>query len=215
MIDYDAKPSVAGAESWENEIEIALSGSARTINTNGLPDHTPPAATPAPQGSAAYSYDPNPNVIDVQELVLNIPAEPKMAVEPSCLAFGPIAVALSGAVIFNALDAEVRDAVANEVFDACEGHPARGGVYHYHHYSPCWDQGAGNEHSPLVGYALDGFSMYGPRDADGTFIGNDELDECHGHAGPVPDGGTAGNAYHYHATEAFPYTLGCYRGQLP
>jgi hypothetical protein len=214
VIDYDAKPSVAGVESWENEIEIALGDSARTISTNGLPDHIT-GSYPAAQGSEAFSYDPNPNVIDVQQLVLNIPAEPKIAVEPSCLSFGPIAIALSGAVIFNALDADVRDAVANEVFDVCEGHPARGGVYHYHHYSPCWDQGAENEHSPLVGYGLDGFGMYGPRDADGTLIPNDELDECHGHTGPVPDGGPGGdNAYHYHATEAFPYTLGCYRGEL-
>ena len=211
VIDFDAKPVVEGDIRVESEFEVTSDADALTINTNGIPDHFI-GGYPAPQGSEAFTYDPNPNAISVQDLVFVIPAEPIVAGEPGCLPFGPIAVALSGAVIFNALDAEVRDAVANEVFDTCEGHPAQGGIYHYHHYSPCWDQGEEGGHSPLVAYALDGFGIYGPRDVGGALIANDELDECHGHTGSGP---TGADVYHYHATEAFPYTLGCYRGVLP
>lgn len=35
--------------------------------------------------------------------------------------------------------------------------------------------------------------------------GSQFLDRCNGHYGPAGD-------YHYHATETFPYVLGCYRG---
>ena len=213
VIDFDAKPVVEGAVTWDGELDVSEGAAERTISSNGLPDH-PTGDFPAVSTSEAYEYDRNPNAISVQDLIFAIPVEPIVAGEPGCLQMGPIAIALTGAVVFNALDAETRDAVANEVFDDCQGHPAQGGIYHYHHYSPCFDRGAADQHSPLVAYALDGFGIYGPHDADGALIMNAELDECHGHAGPVPsDGGSAVDAYHYHATEEFPYTLGCYRGE--
>ena len=42
---------------------------------------------------------------------------------------------LTGNVFFNALDAVGRDAVAHEIQDACEGHPERSSLYHYHNLS--------------------------------------------------------------------------------
>ncbi len=66
-------------------------------------------------------------------------------------------------------------------------------------------------HSPLVGYALDGFGIYGPRGGGGggVIVTNADLDECHGHdePAPLPDGGSA-TRYHYHLNEEFPYALG-------
>lgn len=214
LIDFDAKPVVEGSITWESEFDVSEDAGVRTITSNGLPGHAT-GEYPIDPASEAYAYDANPNAISVQDLVYAIPGEPVVAGEATCLPMGPIAVALTSAVIFNALDADIRDAVANEVFDECEGHPAPGGLYHYHHYSPCFDEGAADQHSPLVGYALDGFGIYGPRDEGGALIDNDELDECHGHVGPVPtDDGETVEVYHYHATEAFPYTLGCFRGEV-
>lgn len=209
VIDLETKPVVEGEVTWESELEIIVDADERSIMTNGLPDHET-GDYPVEQDTEAFTYDPNPNGISAQDLVISVPADPVAAAEPSCLSLGPIGIALTGAVIFNALDAEVRDAVANELFDACQGHPAAGGIYHYHHHSPCFDQGASDEHSPLVGYALDGFGIYGPHDEGGALITNAELDECHGHVGPALD--SVVEVYHYHTTEAFPYTLGCYRG---
>jgi len=52
---------------------------------------------------------------------------------------GAIGVLLTGAVFFNGLDAEGRDAVAHEIQDACHGHThtvpwdgALTDIYHYH-----------------------------------------------------------------------------------
>jgi hypothetical protein len=144
--------------------------------------------------------------------VYGVPVAPQRAARPSCVPAGPIGVALTGAVFFGALNPERQDAVAVEIFDRCEGHPDRWGQYHYHHDSPCFDQGRPDQHSPLVGIAFDGFGIYGPRDVDGRPVTNEALDECHGHAGPAPDAGGVTTVYHYHITEEFPYILGCFTG---
>ena len=48
-------------------------------------------------------------------------------------------VAISGAMIFNALAAENLDAVENEwvTLDECISHPTPTAEYHYHMWSPC------------------------------------------------------------------------------
>jgi hypothetical protein len=63
---------------------------------------------------------------------------------------------LSGAAIYNALDAAGDDAVANEIQDRCNGYPQMMGQYHYHNLSPCLADasGARGSHSDLVGYAV-------------------------------------------------------------
>jgi hypothetical protein len=208
VIDLAAKPTVDGAVGWPSAFDVSLADGTRTLDGNGLPDH-PTGAFPIQPGDNAYAYDPNPNRIAAQDLLETLPPNPEVG-DPECLGMGAIGVALSGAVFYNALDAEHRDAVANEIFDDCEGHPQQQGQYHYHHGSPCFDLGASDEHSPLIGYALDGFGMYGPRGQGGAYVTNDELDVCHGHTGPTPD--DPGGVYHYHVNEDFPYTLGCYRG---
>jgi hypothetical protein len=103
-----------------------------------------------------------------------------------------------------------RDAVAWESQDHCEGHPNVAG-YHYHSVSPCIaDEGAG--HSDLVGFALDGYPIYGHRGEGGQALTNDDLDECHGHTHEVELDGELVETYHYHATWEFPYVVGCFHG---
>eukprot|EP00800_Vazella_pourtalesii_P010690 TRINITY_DN2609_c0_g1_i2.p1 TRINITY_DN2609_c0_g1~~TRINITY_DN2609_c0_g1_i2.p1 ORF type:complete len:362 (+),score=37.54 TRINITY_DN2609_c0_g1_i2:130-1215(+) len=60
-------------------------------------------------------------------------------------------------------------------------------------------------HSPKVGYAFDGFPVYGPN-TDGGVLPSD-LDICNGRNHP-----TLG--YIYHTTSSAPYTFGCYAGQI-
>ena len=60
-------------------------------------------------------------------------------------------------------------------------------------------------HSPKLGYAFDGFPVYGPY-TDGGVVPTD-LDICNGRTHP-----TLG--YLYHTTQAAPYTFGCYAGQV-
>jgi hypothetical protein len=124
---------------------------------------------------------------------------------------GEVGIMLSGVVIFNAFDAGGRDAVAHEVQDACDGHPQVSGFYHYHTLSDCLgDTSSG--HSALMGYAFDGFGIYGYHGEDGSGLTNADLDECHGHTHLLAWDGRLVETYHYHATHEFPYVIGCFRG---
>lgn len=209
-IDFLQKPQVEGSVLWDSEQTITGT-TERTIEGNGLPNHQT-GEYPVGASSDAYQYDRNPNSISELQYEYGLPMNPTAATTPICLPMGTIGIALSGAAIYNPLDADHRDAVANEIFDECEGHPQQAGQYHYHHNSPCFDVGEATEHSPLIGYALDGFGIYGPRDNNGTTITNAELDECHGHTGTTPNNPNE-EVYHYHANEEFPYFLGCFKGE--
>ena len=68
----------------------------------------------------------------------------------------------------------------------CGGHispPGDGLQYHYHKAADCEHIQEPGEHGPLIGYAADGFGIYG----FGDYWGMPVLDECHGHFGVVPD----------------------------
>jgi hypothetical protein len=125
---------------------------------------------------------------------------------------GMIGVATSGVAIFNGLDASGRDAVAHEIQDHCQGHPQEAGEYHYHSLSSCLNAGPSGQQSNLIGYALDGFGIYGSYDENGKLMHSADLDECHGRTSPVIWDGQVVTMYHYVATPDYPYTVGCYRG---
>ena len=119
--------------------------------------------------------------------------------------------------ILNRKDPEDIDMVtyitAHEIGHQWWGHPYAT-QYHYHGYSwKCFpNQGVTYQHSPLFGYAMDGFGVYGPRGDGGILLKNADLDECHGHFGRIKWDGQFRNMYHYHVNNEFPYGPGCYRG---
>jgi hypothetical protein len=208
------KPSLAGNVVWKGGgSEVSVSGNKRRISGNALPDHGT-GAFPIQRNDPLYKYDRNPNAISGRSFAYNLPAVPVMAAQPTCLPMGPIGVALSGAMIYNALDAVGLDAAAHEIQDTCSGHPQGRGQYHYHSASDCMTEGAktSDGHSGLVGYALDGFGIYGKTGAGGKHLSNSDLDACHGHTETVAWDGKAVRMYHYHLTDEYPYTLGCFAG---
>src|SRR5436190_2130412 len=148
----------------------------------------------------------------LQSISFTLPQNPTEAAQPSC-AGGIVGIMLTGIPLFSGFDAEGRDAVAHEVQDNCDGHPERTGQYHYHDLGPCIEKyEASTTHSDLVGYAFDGFGIYGFRGEDGQLLTNDDLDECHGHTHEIEWDGVKVVMYHYHATTEFPYVVGCFRG---
>lgn len=210
----DLKPVVDGDVRWSGGgVQVSLEGQTRRITSRGLPDHAT-GTYPIRRSDDAYQYDRNPNSIRGQRVSLALPASPEIAARPSCTPMGMIGVALSGAAIYNALDGPGRDAVAHEIQDRCNGHPQRSGQYHYHGPSDCMiEAGAGpNGHSGLVGYALDGFGIYGLKGEGGAVVHNADLDACHGHVGAVFWDGGIRQIYHYHLTDEYPYTIGCFKG---
>jgi hypothetical protein len=211
--DLTLKPTVEGDVAWPTATVTFATGNGRvTVRGNGLPKGAHTGTYPVSPGSEAYSYDRNPNRITAQAVSWTLP-RPVAAARPSCLSGGPIGVALNGVAIFDALDAENRDAVAYEILDRCQGHPERNGRYHYHSIPPCLTNGEkAKQHSGVVGYALDGFPITGRRGNGGTLLSNADLDACHGHTGTIVLNGKRVRSYHYHATLEYPYTLGCFHG---
>lgn len=210
------KPAVQGSVAWPNaSFTISLEDGKRVIRANGLPRHTT-GIFPVQPSDPAYRFDPNPHAIRAQQLVLSLPANPSAAAAPGCLPMGIIGFALTGVAIFDAVDAGGRDAVAHEVQDRCNAHPQQEGQYHYHGPSPCMadPDGAAGRHSDLVGFALDGYGIYGEHGEDGKLLHDSDLDACHGHTHAVMWNGSMQVIYHYHLTPEYPYTLGCFHGAV-
>ena len=209
--DSTLKITVPGTRSWDSQISIQRDGDRRVITTNGVPDH-PTGIFPIPTDSDAYYYDTNPNPIQASEATYELPAEPQLA-EPSCV-FGTVAIMTNGVGFFPGLSLAQTDATAWELLDDCGGQTASPSYYHYHTVPPCLpDPGTG--HSNLLGYALDGFGLYGPRGEDGGQLSNVDLGDCHGHTHEIDWDGTPSDMFHYHLTIEFPYTISCYRGMAP
>ncbi len=210
--DYTSKPTVDGSVNWPDAwLDVSRSGAYRTIEGDGLPTH-PTGIFPIATSDDAYRYDRNPNSISPHSLDVTIPANPTKAAHASCVPMGEIGVLDSGAALFNALDAGGNDAAAHEIQDSCDGHPNAPGQYHYHDLPSCIDTGKKTRHSKRIGWALDGFPIYGPRGKHGTYMTNSKLDACHGHTHKIRINGKRVRMYHYHATQQYPYTISCYRG---
>jgi len=85
--------------------------------------------------------------------------------------------------------------------------------YHYHNDNSCDYDHTLPGHSPIIGFALDGYGIYGLYEDHPTKP--DDLDVCNGHTGKVPANSTYGvplgsSVYHYHVTSWAPYTIGCF-----
>lgn len=213
---YTEKVHVSGNVSWPNaQFTVTLSGNQRIISTNDLPIGHDTGIFPIQPSDPAYAYDKNPNSILPQNISATVPADPTVAATPSCLPMGPIGVLADGVVLFNALDADDRDAVVHEILDAaCDGHPQSKGIYHHHDIPSClMSKAGGADTSTLIGYAFDGFGIYIEKDVYGNLLTNANLDECHGRTSKVMWDGKPTVMYHYDATLEYPYTVGCFKGK--
>lgn len=211
--NYTTKAVVDGNNPWpQATFSNQLSGSNRTVTGNGLPTSHGTGNFPIQPSDDAYQFDRNPNSVGAQNLRIQLPGSPQKAASAGCMR-GEVGIALNGVPIFNAFDAANRDGVAWEVQDSCQGHPQNTRQYHYHNISSCLTQGESKKkHSSQVGFAFDGFGIFGTRGEDGIVLSNKDLDACHGHTHKVSFNGKKQKIYHYHATREFPYTVSCFRG---
>jgi hypothetical protein len=208
--DLTKKPSVQGAMTWPAAAYgESVSGSVRTLVTNGLPVTTVTGLFPIAPSDPVYRYDTNPNAITQVALGYVLPVSP-LPDAPTCIPMGPIGLLRNGVPIFAPVDEEGRDAVAWEVQDTCQGHPQQQGEYHYHDVSACLREAARGT-STVVGWAADGFPIVVERDASGSLPTNADLDECHGREATYVLDGNVVSGYHYSATLDFPYAIGCFR----
>eukprot|EP01084_Bolivina_argentea_P295679 509127_1 len=201
-------------------------------------------------GCPNHRNDPiNPNPAIFQNKDVTIPAFPCISNleggwDVTCIG-GSVGIFLNGVSVFSQYAATYcgDDAVQIEgdTFDNCGGHATRNGDYHYHIAPGClldqlFDAKTPdvNGHSPQIGWAYDGFPIYGPHDLMGKVIHpctdtnadiSDCLDECNGH----DQHNIHGFLYHYHILgpvgdlsttpvnplprpRRAPYTIGCLKG---
>jgi hypothetical protein len=203
--DVNKKIAVSGDEVWGSKIDATDKDGKRIITTNDLPNHVT-GIFPVKSSDPAYAYDSNPNSIKGQDLTYSLSLKPVYGT-PHCMG-GEVGVMLTGVALFNAFDAGGRDAGAWEVQDSCNGHPQAQGEYHYHSLSSCILDTSVNT---VIGFALDGFPITGPKLGKENILTTSDLDDCHGIVGQVEFDNKKFVSYHYVMTQDFPYSASCFR----
>ena len=152
----------------------------------------------------------NPNRIAQQGYEFRIPLYPAINPDgPADTFLGPIGVSINGVPFFNEYESPT-ETLTNQViqsFDPGNGHPAPQGRYHYH-FPP--ESLITVTEDNFLGFAGDGFPVYGPKNPDGNNAQN--LDDYHGEFGPTPD--FPDSIYHYHTNFTSPYIIGAFAGTL-
>ncbi|MEO8446862.1 MAG: YHYH protein, partial [bacterium] len=172
---YSWKQNITGATGYNgipaDVQQVFYSANFSYIKATGIPSYT---IGPWPM---------NPNVASNQNWTFKIQRAPVADPTPSTAGNGPIGVLINGVAIFNSGDAmsynnqniwhRVAQYFEAVSFDTSGGHPAPGGVYHYHINMKKLYTPNASQHSPLLGYMLDGFPLYGPygyANANGTGV---------------------------------------------
>lgn len=240
--------NTSGFDNHVCDVSYVIEDGNITISTNGLPNHdfhSGPGCCASQQDSAwVIPLEPTNDSM----------CNPSVSSDGCTMApdRGAIAFAVNGVAIYGPEDGPGGDAVAGhegayeedrqEIWlGLCLGHSGPGGEYHYHadgnciHWHPEGEQTWLNysiessrtvtEHSPIIGFALDGYSIYGfvgwdedeevsemtssyrLKDGETGYNGIDDyeyvaelgdLDSCNGHYAATPD--WPEGIYHYHST---------------
>ena len=231
--DYcnDNDPDVCDADGYNFAMTTDTVAGTRSFTGNGLPS-TKMGTFPVQSGTAAYPYynalpgsldDPTytADLIGIKPYEINstLPLNPSLSGYHAISSL-IVGITLTGAVwhIEYANDASENWVSPIQALptDQCFGHPYNE-QYHLHGYSwKCFPNQGTSGQSPVVGFALDGFPITGPRAADGHMMTNAELDQCHGTTSEITMPGNEGKkvTYHYVLNREYPYSVGCFRGTV-
>jgi hypothetical protein len=207
----------AGSGYAKAKVSAECSGSNLVVTSNGMPSYAYVAKTP--------------NGLKTQSWKWTVPAAPKKASKVTSIAtrLGTIGFTVTGIPIYGPMEGPVPanmafgDPVYNGILDSCKGHT--GYMADYHDHAILATASCGFAQSKIVGYAIDGFPIYGasssiksgyvktgnPKTNSWTAYtykassSKNVLDKCNGRT-------EADGSYAYHATSTFPYTIGCFKG---
>ncbi|MFZ4545337.1 MAG: YHYH protein [Saprospiraceae bacterium] len=159
-----------------NVQQVQYSSKNVYISTNGIADWIP----------IGYDWPNNPWSPKAQNFVFKLTLNPtKKTGTKIATPYGHIGLWTNGVSIYNPKDAKSwRDSnvwfqnayyfehVSFQTFDPCFGHPNGRFEYHLHVNPFClYDSKDSSKHSPIIGYAFDGFPIYGAygySNADGS-----------------------------------------------
>tara|TARA_R110002153_G_scaffold99102_5_gene234409 strand:- start:30684 stop:32954 length:2271 start_codon:yes stop_codon:yes gene_type:complete len=92
--------------------------------------------------------------------------------------------------------------------DNCGGHSGRGDDYHYHVSPTCMiDTMKNQKDAAIIGWAYDGYPLYGDKNPDGSEIAKGDLDVCNGQADDT-------FGYRYQTSATPPYIIQCLVGEV-
>jgi len=229
-------------DKWKCQVDLSIKNGNLLIKSTGIPNHDFESGLGCCAEEGDYTWI--------------IPSRPAIADELTWAPDrGPIAITVTGVAIFGPEEGPGGDAVALhfEYFEedrqpiqigVCGGHSA-GSFFHYHFDANCihWHEENPNIsmtewkdydrdkldskiHSPILGFAFDGFPIYGPfgwnydkdvveikssyrlKEGEDGYNGIDsweyieglgDLDECNGRFSPTPE--VPEGIYHYHSTQ--------------
>jgi hypothetical protein len=157
--------AISPAYGYTGRVSIVLQGPFRVIRANGIPDH--------PTG--AFPNEGNPNTISEQNYEYRIPKDPQKTGFSTPLGMDPFGVAING-IPFDPGAAEWwhNDPQSGWQYEAMylgarlgldqnNAHVQPNGAYHYHGIPTGLVQKLQAHGKPvLIGYAADGFPIYGP-----------------------------------------------------
>ena len=216
---------------FDESVDIYVDGDEIIISADGVPSHLSPyfPETYNDSQNGLYFFEDlnsdgindwfispsgqmnvNPNRISEQDYNFRIPLHPEINPNgPTDTFLGAIGVSLNGVPLYNEYEGPVAQLDPQTIlsFDLAQGHPAPGGLYHYHF--PPESLFVATEDN-FIGFAADGFPVYGPKNMDGYNVEN--LDDYHAEYGPTPD--FPDSIYHYHTNYTSPYIIGAFAGAI-
>lgn len=196
---------------WNPAVKITYSEGVVYLETDDIPNHPRDAYYAIPNrgvvvpsaATATVAKDPT----KPQSWRFTIPTSPQYTATVTDAPLGSIGVMTSGSVLFNPYEGDgktiamasnftITDAagITASFVDQCAGHPTPvAGEYHYHGLPVCFASQSGA--SRIIGFALDGFPIYGPNDIRGNRVPVESLDQCDGINSPTPE--FPDGIYHY------------------
>ena len=225
---------------WGDNVAITFDKRSFHFRSNGIPNHPVAAEYVMPDAGSTCNVtatadcthvEPAAQAIQAGPVDVTITTRPQKVPETVSIKAGPMGVLISGSPVYNPFEGDgttiamnsnftLTDAQGQQVpfLDSCNAHPAPHpiGMYHYHGLPTCVtaqvDQPNGPSH--IIGYALDGFPVYGDRDINGEQIKPETLDVCNGIESPTPE--FPKGIYHYVLLDVptVQSTIRCLHGKL-
>jgi len=181
---------------------------------------------PKPPGSGPETGDFSVRIWNSQSYAYRIPLRPKYLPDTivNYTGAGALAMTLNGVSMYPIMSPGVaaidpdrkwqeghdrdKNMKLDGQLDRCNEHAGRGFDIHYHGNPSCMYNDSHSGHSPIIGWAADGFPLYGKFNS--SHMEPDDLDRCNGH---FEDSDGDGHAeYHYHVSPRYPYTIACWHG---
>jgi hypothetical protein len=219
---------------WNPTVKLTYSTSSVIMQPDGIPNHARDVYYAVPNAGIVVPDSTTANIIadptKAQTYKFTIPTTPKYVSKVTNTSLGSIGVMISGAVLYNPFEGDGKTVAMASNFtitnsagitasfvDKCAGHPTPDiGAYHYHGLPNCVTATVdkAGKASHIIGFALDGFPIYGDRDNKGKQVTAKNLDQCNGVNSATPE--FPKGIYHYVllGTADARSSIFCFHGQV-